>query len=285
MHNTIMGRSSIATTVFFIALALSTSAEAFVASPLTVSKSNTAATMQLNALYQNWVPKTTDFADLMVSGNKGYPQTAGFVVTEEEPSSSSHGEPVARKTRTIGLLSRTKTEEARAPPPSRGPGFWAVSTAAALLVAFAALPQASVAVSGGGLDFAGLDISNQDFSNSNYKGKDFTQVLARNTNFSGSNFAGCRFPKAYLINANYEGADIRGVSFEGTNMENVNLKNAIASGAYFGATIIDAANVENADFSDAQFPPKTLALMCDRPDMKGTNPTTGVDTRESAMCP
>jgi hypothetical protein len=32
-----------------------------------------------------------------------------------------------------------------------------------------------LAVSGGGLDFAGTDISGQDFSNNNYKGKDFTQ--------------------------------------------------------------------------------------------------------------
>ena len=62
-------------------------------------------------------------------------------------------------------------------------------------------------------------------------------------------------------------------------------QNAVAIGSYFGATIIDTGNIENADFTDAQFPPKTLALMCDRPDMKGTNPTTGADTRESAMCP
>lgn len=36
----------------------------------------------------------------------------------------------------------------------------------------------AIAVSGGGLDYAGLDLSNQDFSNGNYKGKDFSQVRA-----------------------------------------------------------------------------------------------------------
>ena len=65
----------------------------------------------------------------------------------------------------------------------------------------------------------------------------------------------------------------------------VAVQNANVAGAYFGATIIDAGSIENADFTDAQFPPKTLALMCDRPDMKGTNPATGADTRDSAMCP
>lgn len=36
-------------------------------------------------------------------------------------------------------------------------------------------PVAALAVSGGGLDYAGTDISGKDFSNGNYKGKDFTQ--------------------------------------------------------------------------------------------------------------
>lgn len=41
------------------------------------------------------------------------------------------------------------------------------------------VPTASLAVSGGGLDYANLDITGQDFSNNNYKGKDFTQVCHR----------------------------------------------------------------------------------------------------------
>lgn len=71
----------------------------------------------------------------------------------------------------------------------------------------------ALAVSGGGLDFAGLDISGQDFSNNSkaFKGKDFTQVLAKATNFASSNLQGCRFYKAYLVNADFSNADIRGV--------------------------------------------------------------------------
>jgi hypothetical protein len=40
-------------------------------------------------------------------------------------------------------------------------------------------PAAALAVSGGGLDYAGTDISGQDFSG-NYKGKDFTQGTCPN---------------------------------------------------------------------------------------------------------
>jgi hypothetical protein len=80
-----------------------------------------------------------------------------------------------------------------------------VVTFATVLVATSAstlsFPLPSGAVSGGGLDFAGIDITGQDFSNNinAYKGKDFTQVIAKGTNFRGSNLQGCRFYKAYLV--------------------------------------------------------------------------------------
>lgn len=157
-----------------------------------------------------------------------------------------------------------------------------VSLLALLLVA---APSTSVlAVSGGGLDFAGIDITGQDFSNQNYKGKDFTQVIAKGTNFAKSNLQGCRFYKSYLVNADFSGSDISGASLEDTSMDGASLKNTIAKGSYFSKSILDTASVENADFTDAQFPPKVQPILCEREDMKGTNPTTGADTRESAMC-
>jgi uncharacterized protein YjbI with pentapeptide repeats len=72
---------------------------------------------------------------------------------------------------------------------------------------------------------------------------------------------------------------------EDTSMDGASLKNANAVGSYFSASILDAKSLENGDFTDAQIPPKTLALVCDRSDVKGTNPVTGADTRESLMCP
>jgi len=141
------------------------------------------------------------------------------------------------------------------------------------------------AVSGGGSDYAGTDISNQDFSNNKYSTKDFTQVIGRNTNFRNSKLVGCRFQNGYLIDADFDSADLTGVSFERTNMENVNLKNAVAIGGYFDQNLLEAKSVENVDFTDAIIPPKILPALCDRPDTKGTNPTTGVETRDSLMCP
>eukprot|EP00537_Pseudo-nitzschia_pungens_P004283 CAMPEP_0172357694 /NCGR_PEP_ID=MMETSP1060-20121228/2053_1 /TAXON_ID=37318 /ORGANISM="Pseudo-nitzschia pungens, Strain cf. cingulata" /LENGTH=288 /DNA_ID=CAMNT_0013078501 /DNA_START=219 /DNA_END=1085 /DNA_ORIENTATION=+ len=264
-----------------LALLATAGSDAFVTQSASGSAAATKQTTELNALWRNWVPQSADFLDVAMGERPNSNSNSISNANAKNHLAESTGDD--RTQTKAAAVAAAEHQHGSFSDTTRWQSLWA--TAAAILLATAGLPLGASAVSGGGLDFAGLDISNQDFSNQNFKGKDFTQVLARNTNFAGSNFAGCRFPKAYLINANYEGADLRGVSFEGTNMESVNLKNAIAAGAYFGATIIDAGNVENADFTDAQFPPKTLALMCERPDMKGTNPTTGADTRDSAMCP
>ena len=88
-----------------------------------------------------------------------------------------------------------------------------------------------------------------------------------------------------MVNADFSGADLRGAALEDTSMDGAPLKGAIASGSYFGQSLLDVKTMENADFSDAQIPVKTLPLVCEREDVKGTNPVTGVDTRESLMCP
>jgi len=154
-----------------------------------------------------------------------------------------------------------------------------------LLSFMLALPLACNAVSGGGLDYANIDITGQDFSHQNYKGKDFTQVIAKGTNFAGSNLQGCRFYKAFLVNTDFTGADLRGASLEDTSMDGASLKDANAAGAYFSASLLDAKSLENGDFTDAALPVKTQILVCGRDDVKGTNPVTGVDTRDSLMCP
>jgi uncharacterized protein YjbI with pentapeptide repeats len=91
--------------------------------------------------------------------------------------------------------------------------------------------------------------------------------------------------KAYLVNTDFSGADLRGAALEDTSMDGASLKDAIAAGSYFGQSLLDVKTMENGDFTDAQIPVKTLPLICEREDVKGTNPTTGVDTRESLMCP
>ena len=159
------------------------------------------------------------------------------------------------------------------------------AAAAFTLLTMTTLSGPAMAVSGGGLDFANIDITGQDFAAKNYKGKDFTQVIAKGTTFANSNLQGCRFYKAYLVNADFSSADIRGAAFEDTSMDGANFKDANAAGTYFGQSLLDVKSLENVDFTDASIPPKTLALVCERDDVKGTNPITGASTRDTLMCP
>jgi hypothetical protein len=94
-------------------------------------------------------------------------RTSAFVVQTRVNGSS------ASLSRTFSRPIESESATDITSPPSRNT-FAAASLAVALTFSSAvALP--CLAVSGGGLDFAGSDISGQDFSNGNYKGKDFTQ--------------------------------------------------------------------------------------------------------------
>ena len=64
----------------------------------------------------------------------------------------------------------------------------------------------------------------------------------------------------------------------GAKLRNANLTNAILSSAR-----LDGADVTNADFSGVILRSDVLAKVC--VNASGSNPATGVDTRESLMCP
>jgi Pentapeptide repeats (8 copies) len=94
-----------------------------------------------------------------------------------------------------------------------------------------------------------------------------------------------------LVKADFTNANLRGASLEDTSMDEAILTNAVAVGTYFSSSILQVANLQNVDFTDASFPPKVLNQLCQRTDINdngdgsGTNPVTGVSTRESLMCP
>jgi uncharacterized protein YjbI with pentapeptide repeats len=109
-------------------------------------------------------------------------------------------------------------------------------------------------------------------------------AVGKTTNFQGSILKGTRFYKAYLKDADFTGADLSTASLEDTTLEGAIFKNAVLEGAYLSASILEAKTIENVDFTDAQMPEKILKQVCQRPDLTGTNPKTGVATAESLFC-
>ncbi|CAM9616373.1 unnamed protein product [Sphacelaria rigidula] len=163
-----------------------------------------------------------------------------------------------------------------------------VATWTLAAVMFCATPLVSpsnvAAISGGGLDYAGLNLTGQDFSKGKYKSKDFSGVVAKEVNFKGSDLRGARFFKADLKEANFAGANLGTASFEEADLEGAVLTNSVATGSYFGNNMANVGDISGADFTDALIRKDVAKALCLRPDAKGTNPTTEVDTRDSLLC-
>ncbi|CAM9825854.1 unnamed protein product [Pylaiella littoralis] len=145
-------------------------------------------------------------------------------------------------------------------------------------------PAPASAISGGGLDYAELNLTGKDFSNGKYKSKDFSGAIAKEVNFSGSDLRGVRFFKADLKKANFTGANLGTASLEEADLDGTILTNAVAAGSYFGNNVNNVGDISGADFTDALIRKDVAKSLCARPDAKGTNPTTGTDTRESLLC-
>eukprot|EP00527_Entomoneis_sp_CCMP2396_P009034 CAMPEP_0198149672 /NCGR_PEP_ID=MMETSP1443-20131203/47717_1 /TAXON_ID=186043 /ORGANISM="Entomoneis sp., Strain CCMP2396" /LENGTH=207 /DNA_ID=CAMNT_0043814779 /DNA_START=181 /DNA_END=803 /DNA_ORIENTATION=+ len=150
----------------------------------------------------------------------------------------------------------------------------ATSMAAACLIFLASSPAWAA-------DFAGKDISGVDYSGQDLSGKDFTGVIAKNTNFHNCNLQDSKFSKANLVKADLSGADVRGANFVGATLDESNFKDVQGQKAIFSNTILDIGVLENIDLTSAIWPSKLRIMICDMDELKGTNPVTGVESRDT----
>mmetsp|Transcript_15440 Transcript_15440/g.22017 ORF Transcript_15440/g.22017 Transcript_15440/m.22017 type:complete len:243 (+) Transcript_15440:41-769(+) len=132
----------------------------------------------------------------------------------------------------------------------------------------------------------GVNLDRTDFSFQNLKGVAFQQSIVRDANFKGSNLIGASFFDATLNGSDFEGADMSYVNIEMAQLSRCNLKNAILKEMYVGGSTIftGVQDIEGSDWSESMLRKDQQNYLCSHPTAKGTNPVTGVDTRESLMC-
>lgn len=103
-------------------------------------------------------------------------------------------------------------------------------------------------------------------------------------NFTGANLEGVTLFGSIAVDAKFVGANLRGADLESVDLEGADLSGAVLEGALLSnAQWRLVKSIEGVDFTDALIRKDVATGLCKI--AKGTNPTTGVDTRESLNCP
>jgi len=135
---------------------------------------------------------------------------------------------------------------------------------------------------GTAMQYGGADESNGDFKNQDLRRSNFTAADVRRANFQNAKLNGCFFMKAVAFQTDFTGADLSDTLMDRAVLNEANLTNTILQRVVLTRSDLKGAIIDGADFSNSLIDKDQQQALCRY--ASGTNPVTGVETRQSLGC-
>lgn len=157
---------------------------------------------------------------------------------------------------------------------------WLLPILAVMLLVMSISIQPQLAIAD---DFTKATLGSMDFSGKDLTSYEFTQASVRGGKFVNANLTGVSLIGGDFDSADFSGANMTNTALDTTRLTRANLTNTIFEGAFVTNTNFNGAIIDGADFTDVLLRKDVQKLLCKV--AKGTNPTTGRDTRDTLECP